>query len=398
MRKVCVRLFAICLLIGLLAACQGAVTPISENIRPGDVVSAPEWREGINPVTLENVDQLAYIGRLSPPGDPSTQFESAISPDGTRMTALNTNNLVAWDLVTGDVVFSTARSEASHVFYAPDKTEIYTLNSEGVLLIHDANTGALKDDLLAHPNFNNIVGFHADNGWMAVGGLDGSVKVWDPFERISRVTIDAHTLQVLGLAFSSDGSLLATAGQERVVTVWDWAARTALISVSDLKGDPVQVAISPDSTQLAVATLDEARLYSLPDGTLQHTLSIGRGGATDIMRFSPDGRYLLNSGQAADMTLWDVQNGAPAAQLPGVGGLRTSAAFSPDGAMLLTNVFEGETALWKTADITDAQIGRAALAVGTDQIIHVDWTPDGRLLLLFDASGPVYVWGIPAAP
>ena len=29
-------------------------------------------------------------------------------------------------------------------------------------------------------------------------------------------------------------------------------------------------------------------------------------------------------------------------------------------------------------------------------IYAVEWTDDGRLLLLFDASGPVYVWGLGA--
>ena len=56
----------------------------------------------------------------------------------------------------------------------------------------------------------------------------------------------------------------------------------------------------------------------------------------------------------------------------------------------------GATVTVRIADILGQTINEANLQLGTQQIVDLNWTSDSRLLMFFDASGPIYLWGIGA--
>lgn len=383
----------------LLAACSdagpAATTPTPDlEVRAAPTVPPPAWVESAGVITLENANQLAYLGRLDGPAEPSTIFAHAIAPDGTRLAGLDNDQLIVWDLISGERAFGTARQDANRVYYAPDKTEVYLLSTTGTVLIIDALAGIEQTRFEAHPDFNSQAAFHNFDGWLAVGGRDGTIKVWDPLERQSLVTLRAHDLAVTALAFSPDGALLASYGDDGRIRVWDWRARTALATIE--ARDVLRLRIAPRGDQIAAATRERVLLFALPDGTPVDTIDAGPGG-TDILQYAPDGRYLLTGGSAAvEMSLWDPASGALAARLPGVGGDRVDAAFSPDGEMLLTSVLGGPVSLWNLDAVTATTLGRYDLENDGRLIFGVDWTDDDRLLTLFGASGSVYIWGIGA--
>ena len=66
------------------------------------------------------------------------------------------------------------------------------------------------------------------------------------------------------------------------------------------------------------------------------------------------------------------------------------------GRLLLTAVLNGKVSLWNLVQVTASTVNQANLDVGTQQILNVEWTDDSRLLMFFDASGPIYLWGIGA--
>lgn len=392
------RLLWACL---LLAACLPAV-PTPEPT-PGFVPSnrlaptptPPPWTDGVEPVTLENAGRIARLGRLDAQTAPSTVFAYALAPDSARLAGLNNEQLIVWDLLTGGIVFNTARAEALHVYYAPDKNQVYTVDGGGAIALYDAASGAQQDALDGHAAFNGAAAYHPDTGWLALGGRDGEVKVWDVAARRALVALRAHRLQVAALAFSADGSQLATAGEDGQVQVWDWQNRERLATVD---GQALRLAFAPGGRQLAVGEADAIRLYTLPDGELARTLATGPGGASDVLAYSPDGRYLINGGGLPALTVYDADDGQLVAQLPGVGGDRTAAVFSPDGQLLATSVLGGGVSLWDMTRVSQGELARGDLAAGTLQVLAVDWTPDSFALLVFEATGPVQVWGIPAAP
>jgi WD40 repeat protein len=394
------RLLSCVIPITVLAACAGSgapiptQTPLQSGREAAPLQPPPPWIEPAAVITRDNVAEIQLLGRLDTTGRASTVFAYAFSPDATQLAALNNDQFLLWDVITGQLMANTARQGASFIFFAPDKSEIYTVDSDGIALIYDASIGRVKSDLRAHPDFNGAADFHHDKGWIVLGGVDGSVKVWDPLDRISLVTIDAHQREINWVLFSPDGDLLATSGEEGIVTVWNWREREEITTINNAGRVPVRGAFSPDGAHLALGMDSTIDVWSLSDGERVRTLETGRGGSSDTLMYSPDGRYLINGGAIPDMLVWDAQSGELVARLPGIGGNRTSAVFSPDGDLLLVSVLDGPVTLWDMTSISDEAVVRADLQVGTNRVLYVDWTDDGFLMLFFDALGPIYVWGI----
>lgn len=378
----------------LLTACAPQA-PQDVQRDPPTLAAPTQFYEAQQPVTLNNIADVRYLGRLDQPDTLSTVFSFAVSPDATRLVGLNNDQLLSWNLLDGSLIFHTSRSDATRVFYSPDKTEIYAVDLTGLTVIHNADSGGVKTSFAGNPQYSGTTAYSEDDGWLALGGTDGTVKVWDTYEWQSLVTINAHGAEVTALALSDDGETLATASSDGTVRTWRWRDRTLLAETA--LESPVTIrrlAFSQDGTLLAVGTERDARLWSLDDPTVSYVLNTGRGGANQVLRFSPDERYLLAGNQNAGLSLWGLENQQLAARLPDTSGETLAAAFSPDGSLLLTAVLNGKVALWNLVQVTAETVNQADLPVGTARILYVDWTSDSRLLMFFDAGGPVYLWGI----
>jgi WD40 repeat protein len=381
-----------------LAACSPGNAP-TNNDRAAPTQPPPTWVEPVEAMSVENVANATYLGRLDQPGTSSTISAYSFSPDSTRLAGLSSEQLLIWDLISGELIAQTTHGEANQVFFSPDKTEVYTLNAtNGSVSVYDAADGRSKNRIDAHNSYNNVQAFAADDGWLALGGTNGEVKVWDLLERRSLATLDAHTAQLKAMDFSPDGTLLLTGGDEGMAYVWDWRARERLLEVSLVEDNlrPIRVAFSPTGDQIAVGSQTDVRLYSFPDGELLQTLDIIDGGVSLLMAYSPDGQHMVTGAQEREVTVWNAATGELVAQLPGVAGPRMSAAFSPGGDLLLTSALNGAVNLWDMTRLAEATTNRADLDVGSNQIVYAEWTNDSRLMVFFDGGGAVFLWGVGA--
>jgi WD40 repeat protein len=63
-----------------------------------------------------------------------------------------------------------------------------------------------------------------DGSWLASGGSDGTVRIWDAATGRQRATAVGHTSHikmVTALAVAPDGSWLASSGADGEVRIWD---------------------------------------------------------------------------------------------------------------------------------------------------------------------------------
>ena len=62
-----------------------------------------------------------------------------------------------------------------------------------------------------------------DGTWLASGGDDGSVRIWDPATGQQRATLTGHAGPVTAVAIAPDGTWLASAGGVATgsVRIWD---------------------------------------------------------------------------------------------------------------------------------------------------------------------------------
>lgn len=394
------------ILVVILSAC-GQGTPDTPQGTPESFVltripptlEAPLFSEARDPIAPDNVQQIALIGRLDPPPPVGTVFAAALSPDDTRLVGLTNDLLAVWDLLTGQLVWQTSRYDALSVYYSPDKTELYLpARVDGALIVTvlDAETGAEVTVMSVHAA-PSVWTYDPDDGWLAVGGTDGTIRVWDLLDRLALATIETGAgLPISGVAFLSTGDRLVSA-DSAAARVWNWRDRE-LVAELALEGvDVLAIAPTSDGDRIALGTINEARIWNLADGSERR---LDTGGPAEIVRFSADGGLILAGGGGGGLNLWDGASLTLAGRLPDVTGSRVSAAFTSDDLLITTTLSadltttSGHVSLWDVNAISEQTIPRADLPVEAP-IVRAEWTLDQRLLLLYSTAGPVYLWGIP---
>jgi WD40 repeat protein len=355
-----------------------------------------EWRQSAAPISLDNVTQVTALGRLDQPEQSNTIMTHIVSPDGTRLAALTFPSLFMYDLLTGQLVYTTVRGEATQIFFSPDKTELYAIAPNGEVTVLEADTGGALNSFIGHPAYGGVATFDPLNGWLAMAGSDGTIQIWDPLERVSLATLTAQGSSIADIALSPDGTRVVSGSLDRRVRVWEWEAGTPLAEWDAGEADISRVTFASDGDRVAAGTSAGVRVWSISSGADVAQFPL-EGGAQRVLRFSPNGRYLVGGSQAAGVHVWTLGANTLLSQLPEVDGDNITAHFSPDSLMLITGSVGRPVSLWNLTEVTGETIGRADLPIPSSEIIDVDWTDDGRLLLFMDARGSIYVWGIPGA-
>jgi len=142
---------------------------------------------------------------------------------------------------------------------------------------------------------------------LAAGGGLG-VKVWDARRCQLRVPFYGHTCRVGCVAFSADGRWLASGGADGAVHLWDVAAGGVLRTTWQHQHTVDAVRFAPDGRTIA----------ALCDGVVRFWDVAARrvcGGFTEpdtavrCLAFSPDGRAILTGEEAGTVSLRDATTG-----------------------------------------------------------------------------------------
>ena len=97
-----------------------------------------------------------------------------------------------------------------------------------------------------------------DGSWLASGGDDGLVRVWDLATGRQRAALGGRGRAVRAVATGRDGTWLASADYDGLVRIWDLATG-GISAVMRVDGPLEDCAWSPSSESLAAA--GDAGLY-----------------------------------------------------------------------------------------------------------------------------------------
>ena len=207
------------------------------------------------------------------------------------------------------------------------------------------------------------------------------------------VSVDVEA-PVKSLDISRDEKVLAVAYGKQV-GLWDLDQKTWLKTFETESGPATQGLFSPDGRVLVVAGQSgRIAFWNLAEpGKLGVLTSTSTPDGPGILRFSADGRWLVNPGGKSPTQIWSVADRTLVAELRD-STVAERAAFSPDGRWLAIAGGDASVRFWETSRWQKTR----TLHGHTDPVTSLDFSPDGNLLATGARNGEVKLWSMDEPP
>ena len=129
-----------------------------------------------------------------------------------------------------------------------------------------------------------------DGHWLASGGADGTLRLWDARTAAPLTSLVAYEKDALALAFSPDSTILASSGDGGVVNLMRMADNARLAMLSDTKSPVHTIAFSSDEndeTTLALGLADgSVRLWTPGEGGARSFVPDAHAGSVNTVAFA----------------------------------------------------------------------------------------------------------------
>src|SRR5262249_34066690 len=156
--------------------------------------------------------------------------------------------------------------------------------------------GATLPVLAGHDSYVYPVAYSPDGHWIASGGWDKAIRLWDAATGETCATLP-HPGIVAALAFTPDGTRLVSGGDlDGELLVWN--VTTGQIQNRVASGKRVRsLAVSPDGARVAAGIYDPIAGWTMSISDIATGQQIETAEGTPFA-FSPDGKWL--AGRDAD--------------------------------------------------------------------------------------------------
>lgn len=244
----------------------------------------------------------------------------------------------------------------------------------------DLESGQLKTTLEGHGSGILSIRFSRDNQHLLTTSNDGWGLFWklgNP-EPLKRFVTPAQALNAGAISPDPAGRFVAVGGEDGKVRVYDRENKFKLLRSIPV-GTPVR-AISFDNVgrHLYVAGEDQViRMFQTIQGNLVRTFE-AHTAPVNALDVSIDGNYLISGSDDKTAIIWNTKSGEPEKTLKGHGWKVLSVAFNPRAQYAVTSSMDGTIKLW---DISTGQVIRTFEPKPRDIIYSAAFTPDTRKII-----------------
>lgn len=365
------------------------------------------------------------------------------APDSNRLaTASRDGTAAVWNVRTGARIAQLrGHQDAVHrAVFSPDGDVIATSSDDNTARIWDARSGEPVAVLRGHTDGLGSPAFSRDGTRVLTASDDGTARLWALPQRPAPISGGDGPLK--GGALNPDGSLVLAVRDSGVVRVLDvrsrklvrsfgrpqfyasdaaflpdgrlaigvavWDDRTA--EIVDARSGRVLVTMRAPATSTRAISVSRdgsrAVTVGLPPDNAVHVWDTRSGrlvsrfegkGLTRSATLSPDGSRVIRGALAPNaIEAWDATRGRLVASLDDSPGVFSAASFSPDGDRVIATTADGPVPVWDMRSPKPARLLRPRAQAFLDQVVSVDWSPNGDLAAVADRNdtGVVRLFGV----
>ena len=342
-----------------LAVAANARSALAEN-DPRLALSLALAAEEVYDETPSQVRQVLFNVAYAPGPSHKLQrhdaavISAAYAADGSQAASVSVDGmLLVWDALTGDMVQQIAADTAIlDIAFHPDNARIVAGLSDGSVRIWSAETGEqLTAYEEAHDGMVTTIAVSNDGTHALSGGDDQQIILWEIDNGREVRRFEGHKGAILNLDFASDGdSFVSTAAdaqfadtnidaEDRTVRVWDVESGEQRFVIDPDSGLPRAVDYSPDGRLIAVGVWDETnggtvRIYDAETGEELERF-FGHANVITAVVFSPDSELIVSAAWDQTIRIRDVERGTDVRRFDAFDERPLAVDYAPDGSHLL---------------------------------------------------------------
>ncbi|MBL7498138.1 DUF4062 domain-containing protein [Frankia sp. CNm7] len=328
-------------------------------------------------------------------------------PDGSWLASggAGDGTVRIWGTKDGAVrqVLTGTGAWVSAMVVGPDGRWLAVGAGDGSLRVWDLATGVCAASMQAHAGWVSALAVEPGGSWLASGGGDGTVRLWDPAALLAQGSgpppppppLPARPSGAGGpagpvtLVAAPDGSWLASGGGDGRVRLWDPVRGVERRVLAGHAGDVTALVVAPGGSWLASAAGDGTIQVADPRAVSNRVLVPGHARPAHALVAAPSGSWLASAGGDGTVRMWDpaavgAERAEPVGRIRGVSALE---AAGPDG-WLAVGAGDGVLRLW------DAGAGeeRAALTGHPTSVRALAAPPGGQWLASLDDDNVARLW------
>ncbi|AKE64099.1 tolB protein precursor, periplasmic protein [Microcystis aeruginosa NIES-2549] len=276
------------------------------------------------------------------------------------------------------------------VVYSPDSRYLASGGSDNTIKIWEVATGKQLRTLTGHSRGVESVVYSPDGRYLASGSADKTIKIWEVATGKQLRTLTGHSSGVLSVVYSPDGRYLASGSWDNTIKIWEVATERELRTLTGHSSGVLSVVYSPDGRYLASGSWDNTiKIWEVATERELRTLTGHSSGVLSVV-YSPDGRYLASGSWDNTIKIWEVATGKELRTLPSHSDRVESVVYSPDGRYLASGSWDNTIKIWEVATGKELRI----LTGHSYRVYSVAYSPDGRYLASGSGDKTIKIWRV----